>query len=99
MRTKRAAIAFAFGGQTGVRMIWIPSLRMTVSKSRVNLVSRSRSKKRTGLDRSSSVSELPGLQGDPDAARSLRAAGEMHPPAAKLDEEQHIEPLQPPSRP
>lgn len=36
MRTKRPASAFAFGERTGVRMISIPSLRKTVSKSRVN---------------------------------------------------------------
>ena len=55
VRTKRSATAFAFGARTGVRMISIPSLRKTVSKSRVNLLSRSRSRKRAGVDRSASV--------------------------------------------
>jgi hypothetical protein len=43
---------FAFGARIGVRMISIPSLRRTVSKSRVNLLSRSRIRKRTGAERS-----------------------------------------------
>jgi hypothetical protein len=38
VRTKRSAIAFAFGARTGVRMISMSSLLKTVSKSRVNLL-------------------------------------------------------------
>jgi hypothetical protein len=37
-----SANAFAFGARTGVLMISIPSLAKTRSKSRVNLLSRSR---------------------------------------------------------
>ena len=55
MRTKRSAIAFALGDRTGVLMISMPSLRKTVSKSRVNLLSRSRIRKRTGVARSGKV--------------------------------------------
>ena len=46
VRTKRSAIAFAFGARTGVLMIWMPSLAKTASKSRVNLLSRSRIRNR-----------------------------------------------------
>ena len=49
---KRSATAFAFGARTGVRMISIPSLRKTVSNSRVNLLSRSRIRKRIDGERS-----------------------------------------------
>src|SRR5215211_1734759 len=41
-----------------------------------------------------SPSELTGLLGDPGAARVGRAAAEMHPAAAELDEEEHVQPLQ-----
>lgn len=54
-RTKRSAIAFALGARTGVRMISMPSLWKTVSKLRMNLLSRSRIRKRGGVDRSRSV--------------------------------------------
>src|SRR5437868_15470649 len=55
VRTKRSASAFAFGARTGVLMISIPSLAKTASKSRVNLLSRSRMRKRKGGRRSWSV--------------------------------------------
>jgi hypothetical protein len=54
VRTKRSAIAFAFGARTGVRMTWMPSLSKTTSKLCVNLLSRSRIRKRSGVDRSGS---------------------------------------------
>jgi hypothetical protein len=40
--------AFAFGARTGVVMIWMPSLAKMASKSRVNLLSRSRIRNRNG---------------------------------------------------
>jgi hypothetical protein len=46
VRTKRSAIAFAFGARAGVLMMRMPSLVKTASKSRVNLRSRSRIRKR-----------------------------------------------------
>jgi hypothetical protein len=49
---KRSATAFAFGARTGVRTISIPSLRKTMSKSRVNLLSRSRIRNRIEVERS-----------------------------------------------
>jgi hypothetical protein len=55
VRTKRSAVAFAFGARAGVRTMAMPSLVKTVSKSRVNLLSRSRMRKRGGGDRSLSV--------------------------------------------
>ena len=41
-----------------------------------------------------SPSELTGLLGDPGAARVRRAAGEMNPTAAELDEEENVKPPQ-----
>src|SRR5215211_8685967 len=41
-----------------------------------------------------SPSELTGLLGDPGAARVGRAAGEMHPAAAELDDEENVQPAQ-----
>ena len=38
---------------------------------------------------------LPGVLRHPRRARIRRASGQMHPAAAQLDEEQHLEPLQP----
>jgi len=55
VQTKRAAIAFAFAARTGVRMISTPSLRQTLSKSRVHVLSRSRIRNRAGIDRSGNV--------------------------------------------
>jgi hypothetical protein len=55
VRMKRSAVAFAFGARTGVLMIWMPSLAKTASKSPVNLLSRSRIRKRNDLGRSWSV--------------------------------------------
>jgi transposase InsO family protein len=46
VRTKRSAIAFAFGARTGVLMTRMPSLAKTSSKARVNLLSRSRIRNR-----------------------------------------------------
>ena len=47
VRTKRSAIAFAFGARTGVFTIRIPPLRKTSSKGPLYLLSRSRITKRT----------------------------------------------------
>ena len=49
VRTKRSAIALAFGARTGVLTIRMPSLRKTSSKGPLYLLSRSRIKKRTPL--------------------------------------------------
>jgi hypothetical protein len=43
---QRSAIALARGARTGVRRMWTPSLAKTVSKVSVNLVSRSRIRRR-----------------------------------------------------
>ena len=47
VRTKRSAIAFAFGARTGVFTIRMPSLRKTSSKGPLYLLSRSRIRNRT----------------------------------------------------
>src|SRR6266540_3820898 len=47
VRTKRSAIAFAFGARTGVFTIRMPSVRKTSSKGPLYLLSRSRIRKRT----------------------------------------------------
>src|SRR5438105_11367207 len=95
VRTKRSANAFAFGARTGVLMVSIPSLAKTASKSRVNLLSRSRMRKRNGGRRSWSVqANLSGLLGDPGARRVRGAAGQVDTSAAELDEEEHVQPPQ-----
>jgi len=53
VRTKRSAIAFAFGARTGVLTIRMPSLAMTVSKLPLYLLSRSRIRKRRPLSENS----------------------------------------------
>ena len=55
VRTKRSAIALAFGARTGVLMISMSSLANTASESRVNLLSRSRIRNRNGDGRSWSI--------------------------------------------
>ena len=74
----------------------MPSLAKTVSKSRVNLRSRSRIGKRSGVERSlvQRPGELAGLLGDPDAGRVRCTAGQVDAPAVELYEEQHVQPLQ-----
>ena len=95
VRTKRSANAFAFGARTGVLMIRMPSLAKTASKSRANLLSRSRMRKRNGVRRSwIPPGELAGLLTDPGAGRVCRAAGQVDTSAAEIDEEQHVQPLQ-----
>jgi len=92
VRTKRSAIAFALGDRIGVLMISTPSPRKTVSKSRVNLLSRSRIRKRTGVARSHKI------QTSWRACWLTQAPSGfgVHParwdtPAAKLDEKEHIQ--------
>ena len=76
-------------------MISMPSLAKTASKSRVNLLSRSRIRKRNDAR---PLLECPGelarLLGDPGAGRVRGAAGEVDAAAAELDEEEHVQPLQ-----
>lgn len=49
VRTKRSATAFAFGARNGVRMISSSSVRKISSKARVNMLSRSWIRKRSGV--------------------------------------------------
>jgi hypothetical protein len=82
VRTKRSAIAFAFGARTGVLMISMPSLAKTVSKSRVKLAVPADQK----ADRRGALCECPGelagLLGNPGAGRVGRAAVQVDAPAA-----------------
>src|SRR5664280_733994 len=88
----RSAWAFAFGAWMGVRMTRIPSERRTSSNDRLNFVSRSRMRNRTGLGRASgsrtrlracwvtqaeSGCAVDGLKGDP--------------PAPELDEHEDVQ--------
>src|SRR6266498_3441067 len=91
VRTKRSANAFAFGARTGVLMIVMPSVAKTVSKSRVNLLSRSRIRKRNDSGRSWIVQANWRLLGNPGSGRVGAAAGQVDAPAAELDEEQHVQ--------
>jgi hypothetical protein len=49
VRTERSAWALAFGAWSGVRMMIAPSLRKTLSKARLNLLSRSWMRNRGGV--------------------------------------------------
>jgi hypothetical protein len=76
-------------------MISIPSLAKTASTSRVNLLSRSRMRKRNGGCRSWSVqANWRVCLGDPGARRVGGTAGQVDTSAAELDEEEHRQPLQ-----
>ena len=95
VRTKRSAIAFAFGARTGVLMIRMPSLAKTASKSRVNLLSRSRIRNRNEPGCSWSVQvNWRACWLTPGAGWVGGAAGEVNPAATELDEEEHVQPLQ-----
>src|SRR5882762_4489033 len=95
VRTKRSANAFALGARIGVLMISMLSLAKTASKSRVNLLSRSRIRKRNepGLSRSVQANWRACLS-DPGSGRVGGAAGEVDAPIAELDEEEHVDALQ-----
>src|SRR6266536_1560485 len=96
VRTKRSAIAFAFGARTGVLMISMPSLRKTgVEVARVLAVAIADKEAKRRRSVSQCPGELAGLLGDPGAVWVGGAAGEVYAPAAELDEEEHVEPLQP----
>jgi hypothetical protein len=95
VRTNRSATAFALGARTGVWMISTPSLRKTVSKSWVNLLSRSRIRNRIGVARSGKAQASWRACWVTQAPLGLRrAVGEKHPSVAKLDHEQNVQPLQ-----
>jgi hypothetical protein len=77
-------------------MISIPSLAKTASKSRVNLLSRSRIRKRNDLGRSWSVqANWRACWVNPWSARLRGAAGEVDAPATQLDEEEDVQSLKP----
>jgi hypothetical protein len=90
--TKRSAIAFAFADRTGVLITRMLSLAKTVSKSRVNLLSRPADHEaepwRLLLQY---PGELASLLGDPRARGVGGAVGEMDAAAAMLDEEEDVE--------
>jgi hypothetical protein len=95
VRTKRSAIAFACGARTGVLMISIPSLAKVASKPAVNLQSRSRIRNRAGEGWSARVqTNWRACWVYPGAGRVGCAAGEVDAPAAQLNEEEHVQPLQ-----
>jgi hypothetical protein len=68
----------------------IPSLRNTSSKEAVNLLSRSWIRKRIRSEQAGEA-EVAGLLNDPGAGRVAGAAGEVDTPAAKLNEEEHVQ--------
>jgi hypothetical protein len=86
VRTKRSAIAFAFGDLIGVLMISTPSLRRTLSKVTRELavaVADEEANGRRSLRQG--PGELSCLLGHPGTIGLMRAAGEVDAPAAKLD--------------
>src|SRR4051794_835104 len=76
-------------------MISIPSLANTASKSRVNLLSRSRIRKRNDARRSWSVQANCRACWVTQAPRRVcGTASEVDTSATQLDEEEHVQPLQ-----
>ena len=65
-----------------------------MSKSRVNLLSRSRIRKRTGVRRSAKTQASWRACWVTQAPLGSSATSEMHAAAAELDKEEHVEPLQ-----
>jgi hypothetical protein len=73
-----------------------PLLASTSSNTAVNLLSRSRIRKRTGVARSVKLqASWRACWVTQGAVWVGRAVGEVDTPAAKLDEDEHVEPLQP----
>jgi hypothetical protein len=78
----------------GVRMISTPSLAKMVSKSRVNLLSRSPLRKRSGVDRLLSVQVIWRVCWAVQALVGLAVQPAVDAPAGEFDEEEHVQPLQ-----
>src|SRR6266540_2502061 len=88
VRTKRSAIAFAFGARTGVFTIRSPSLRNTSSKGRC-ICCRGRGSG-THAPLGEVEAEVARLLSYPGTAGIGRAAGEAHTPSRVRDEEQDV---------
>jgi hypothetical protein len=93
---ERSATPFACGARNGVRMISHSALRNTSSKPVGELLVPIADH---AAERFWAVGQAPGqLSGllcHPLCGRSRRAASDMHAPAAQLDEEEYVEPLEP----
>ena len=93
--TQRSACARAFGARAGALITLIPSERKTSSRSRVNLLSRSRIRNRGSTPSSAScISRLRACWVTQRPVRVRRDPRQMDAPGRELDEEQDIEPLQ-----
>src|SRR5713226_837971 len=88
VRTKRSAIALAFGARTGVFTIRMPSLRKTSSKGPLYLLSWSRI--RADAPFGEVEAEVARLLGHPGAGWIRCAAGQPDAPARVGDEEQRV---------
>jgi hypothetical protein len=95
IRPLRASAAPTESARTGVLTMRMPSLAKTASKSRVNVLSRSRIRKRNrpGLPMQR-PGELTRLLCNPGASRVGGAAGEVNAAVCEFDEEEDIEALQ-----
>ena len=92
--TQRSATALALGAWIGVRMTWAPTARQRSSKTRVNLLSRSRIRNRMVVVSPSRVArEVAGLLGDPCAGGVGGDTREVDSSGVQPHEEQHLQPL------
>src|SRR6266545_6960122 len=92
--TNRSAKALALGARMGVRMTRTSSVRNTSSNGPENFASRVVQEE---PDRGEPLldGEVPSLLRDPRRVGMRRRAHHVHSPRRDLDEEQHIERLQP----
>jgi hypothetical protein len=85
----------AFGACTGVTSISAPSAQNTSSKLRANLASRSQHKAQPLSLFAEHLQQVAGLLGDPQTVGVGGHPGQVDPSGVQLDEEQHVQPLQP----
>jgi hypothetical protein len=96
VRTNRSATPLACGARNGVLMTSSPSLRNKLVKPIGEfLIPIANQKPHRFRALGQGPRQLPGLLDDPWCTRVRRATGHMHTPAAQLDEEEDVEPLQP----
>src|SRR4029453_7079463 len=92
VRTQRSAYAFALGAFTGVRVPLLAALRKTSSKASVNLaVPITHEEPAATVELWALEDEISGLLRNPGGVRLPGAATDVHPPAPKLDEEEHVQ--------
>src|SRR5437588_2608005 len=95
VRTQRSANAFAFGACTGVRITSSHSQRKTLSKPRLNFLSRSRISSPNRNSRSPScMTRLRACCATQAPSGVGRASDELDLAGGEREEEEHVDPLQ-----